>query len=468
MTWKKPTPSLAGLVFLTLTTAASAGSSQWPMFRGPNACGIADGNSPPTTWDVEQGTNVKWKTPVPGLGHSSPVIWGQRVFLTSAVPEGGREVYLRAGLYGDSPDNPEEYVHDFKVHCLDAGSGRTRWSQTAHSGIPRIQRHVKSSHANSTPATDGRHLVVFFGSEGLYCYDLDGKLLWNKDLGLLDSGAFDAKEIQWGFGSSPIIFEKMVIVQCDVNNQSFVAAFDVETGREIWRAEREEVPTWSTPSVYRTRSAAQIVCNGWKHIGGYDAHTGRELWRMRGGGDIPVPTPVIAHDMAFITNAHGGLMPIYAIRLDARGDVSLTDGQTSNDHVVWSRPRHGAYMPTPIVCGDHLYLCNDRGILTCYHATTGEQVYRTRVADKRGTYTASPVAADGKIYFTSEEGDIHVIRAGTEFEHLATNSMNAVCLATPAIADGMLFIRTSTDLYCIAQTLAAEPGTTPREPGGGK
>jgi outer membrane protein assembly factor BamB len=438
--------ALAGVVW--------ADPPNWPSFRGPRASGIADTRNLPTTWDAEKGTNIRWKTPIPGLGHSSPVIWGDRLFITSAVTP-DRDAYLRIGMYGESPDNPEEFVHHFRVYCLNKDTGEIIWEQTAHSGKPQAQRHIKSSHANCTPATDGERLLAFFGSEGLYCYDLDGRLLWKRDLGYLDAGAFNAPEIQWGFGSSPTIHENLVIVLCDVNSQSFIAALDLDTGKEVWRTLRDEVPTWGTPAIHATKRGAQIIVNGWKHIGGYDALTGKEMWRMRGGGDIPVPTPIVAHGLVFITNAHGPLRPIYAIRLDARGDISLQEGETSNEFIAWSYARRGAYIPTPIVYGDYLYVGNDQGILTCYQATTGARVYHTRIAGKGGAYSASPVAADGKLYFTSETGEIHVIKAGPKFERLATNRMNGPCLATPAICDRMIFVRTSKHLFGIGEQAAS-------------
>ncbi|MBU0617924.1 MAG: PQQ-binding-like beta-propeller repeat protein, partial [Planctomycetes bacterium] len=439
----------AAVCVLLLSAEAVAGPSHWPSFRGPRASGIGDGHNPPTAWDAKQNINIKWKTRIPGLAHSSPIVWGDRVYVTSAVSS-DPDPYLRVGLYGESPDHPEEIVHQFNFHCLDKNTGKIIWEQTARSGIPQVKRHIKGTHANSTPATDGKHVVAFFGSEGLYCYDMDGKLLWKQDLGYLDAGAFDAPEIQWGFGSSPTIYKNMVIVLCDVNNQSFIAAFDIDTGKELWRSLRDEVPGWGTPTVVESGGRTQVIVNGWQHIGGYDVNTGEELWWMQGGGDIPVPTPVVAHGLVFITNAHGPMSPIYAIRLDAEGDISLDDGETSNEYVVWSRPRRGAYIPTPIVYGDYLYVGNDVGILTCYEAKTGEQVYRERIAGRRDSYSASAVAGDGRLYFTAEGGDIHVVKAGPEYELLATNSMDNPCLATPAVSDGMLIVRTSKHLYGIA------------------
>ncbi len=441
----------AQAAMLMLAASALAGPSDWPSFRGPQGTGVQEDRAVPTTWDVDQGAGIKWKTPIPGLGHSAPIVWGDRVFVTSAVSSNA-DPYLRIGLYGESPDHPEDIVHEFRVFCLDAGTGTIVWEKTAHRGVPKVKRHVKSSHANSTPATDGTHVVAFFGSEGLYCYSMKGDLQWEKDLGLLDAGAFNYPEIQWAFGSSPIIYEDKVIVQCDVNNASFIAAFGVKDGKEIWRTPRDAFACWGTPTVHAGAGRTQVIVNGYKYMGGYDVTTGKELWRLEGGGDVPVPTPYVAHGLIFITNAHGPLAPIYAIRQGARGDISLAAGETSNEFIAWSRPKRGSYIPTSIVYGDYLYVGNDRGILSCYQATTGEKVYRKRLADDHGgAYSASPVAAEGKLFFTSEDGDIHVVKAGPEYELLATNAMGAPCLATPAIGGGLLFVRTSKHLFGIGR-----------------
>ncbi len=438
-----------GLVILLL--AAGANAQQWPSFRGERAAGIGDGQEPPVTWDAEKGVNVLWRTPIPGLGHSSPAVWGDRLFVTTAVAP-DHDPYLRPGLYGESPENPEDWVHHYRVYCLDKRTGQVLWERTATSGKPQVRRHVKSSHATPTPATDGRRVVVSFGSEGLYAFDMEGAPLWKVDLGYLDSGAFDVPEIQWGYGSSPVIHGDRVLVLCDLNNQSFIAALDVETGKELWRELREETPTWGTPTVHEAPGRSQVIVNGYRHRGGYDLETGAELWRMSGGGDIPIPTPVVAHGLAFFSSAHGPRSPIIAVRLEADGDISLAEGETSNEFVAWSQAHRGAYLPTPIVYGDLLYVGNDRGILTAYRARTGEQVYRARLAGRRGAYAASPVAAGGRVYFTNEECDTHVVKAGPEYELLATNSLPGVCLASPAISERMFFVRTSTHVWALGQT----------------
>jgi outer membrane protein assembly factor BamB len=452
--------SVTTLLLLALLLPVSPGKSpaaeiHWPTFRGPNASGIAEGFPTSVQWNVPAGENVKWKTPIPGLGHSSPVIWGNRLFITTAI-SGQADPQLKVGLYGDIGSVQDDTSHQWVVYCLDKQTGKILWEQVAHTGVPKIKRHPKSTHASSTPATDGQHVVAMFGSEGLYCYDLNGKLLWKKDLGVLDSGYYVVPAAQWDFGSSPIIFEDKVFLQCDVQRGSFVAAFSLKDGKELWRTPREEVPTWSSPTVYQSGDKTLLLINGYKHIGGYDAATGKEVWRLKGGGDIPVPTPIVAHDLVFITNAHGRMAPIYAIRLDAAGDISLEENTTSNKYVAWSLPRDGAYMVTPLVYGDHLYSSKNNGVLSCFEAKTGNRIYQERLGDGTTGFTASPVAAAGKLYFSSEDGDIYVLKAGPKFEVLAKNSMGEVCMATPAISEGTLFFRTRGHVVAIGERVSSQ------------
>jgi putative CocE/NonD family hydrolase len=420
----------------------------WPSFRGPNASGVADGQFPPLTWDVPKGVNVRWKTPIPGLGHSCPVVWGDRVYLTTAV--GGGKDELKPGLYGNVDSVKDSTEHKWQVLCLDRRTGKIVWERTACQGVPKVKRHPKGSHANPTPAADGAHVVVSFGSEGLYCYDREGKLLWQKNLGTLDSGWFYDADYQWGFGSSPIIYKGLVIVQCDVGKGSFIAAFRVDDGKEVWRKSREEIPSWGTPTVVEGPGRAELVTNATKFARGYDPLTGDELWRLGRHAEITVPTPVYGAGLIFITSGYRPVQPIYAIRPGARGDISLTEGKTTSDAVAWSTDKGGPYMPTPIVYGDYLYLVSNAGIVTCYEAKTGKQVYKERLGGSGG-YTASPVAADGKVYFIGEESGVRVVRAGPKFEVLAVNPLGEPCLATPAISDGMIFVRTQHHLLGLAR-----------------
>ncbi len=441
---------LFSVLNLFAQTNNPADKKQWPGFRGRNANGVTKASTTPAKWNVEKSENIKWNIKVPGLSHSCPIVWNDYLFITTAESREGNPE-LKVGLYGSIDPVENDPVHDWKVYCLDKNTGKVLWKQTAISGIPKVKRHPKATHANSTPATDGNYVAAFFGSEGLYIYDLKGNLIWKKDFGILDSGFFRVPKAQWGFASSPIIHKGFVIIQCDVQKNSFIAAYDVKTGKEIWKTLRDEVPTWSTPSVYSKNGITQIIANGFKHIGSYDFESGKELWKMKGGGDIPVPTPVIAHDMIFINSAHGKMSPIYAIKPDARGDISLDEKSTSNDFIVWSIKRGGAYIQTAIVYDDLLYNLRGNGSLTCFNAKTGEQVYKEKLGGVGSAFSASPVASNGKLYFTSEHGKIFVVKPGADFELLAENSMKDICMATPAISDNTIYFKTHHNLIAVSE-----------------
>jgi outer membrane protein assembly factor BamB len=435
------------IIAFTLAILATSGvhAQNWPGFRGERANGRGNGETA-TKWNVESGENVLYKVPVPGLAHSSPVIWGDRLFLTTAV--GAGTAPLKVGLYGDIAPVANEGAQSFRLLAFDRDTGKLLWERVAHEGVPKIQRHPKSTHANSTPATDGKRVVAFFGSEGLYCYDFSGNLLWKRDFGVLDSAFFQAPDAQWGFASSPIIHDGMVIVQADVIGDSFLQALSIEDGRTLWSTKRSDVPTWSTPNVLESAGGDQVLVNGWKHIGAYDAATGKEIWKLEGGGDIPVPTPQVAHDLVFITNAHGPGSPIFAVRQGAKGTIAAGEDGKS-EWIAWSIPQGGAYMQTPLVDGEYLYSSRDNGVLSCFRAKTGELMYRERLGSGSSGFSASPVAADGKIYFVSEEGQVHVVKAGPAFEVLAVNDLGEVTMATPAISDGVLYFRTRSSLVAI-------------------
>ncbi len=440
---------LCAVVSSPATAQNANRASNWPSFRGADATGISEGRPLPTTWDAPGSANILWKTPIPGLGHSSPIVWGNRIFISTAI-SGMENPKLKTGLYGDITSVNDETPHRWLVYCLDKLNGKVLWEKTVLTALPKVKRHPKSTHANTTLATDGKHVVAFFGSEGLYCFDMDGRLLWKKDLGLLNSAFYVAPQAQWEFASSPVIYQDLILIQCDVLNGSFVAALKINDGSEVWRTSRDEVPTWSTPTVLAEASTAQMIVNGFKRIAGYDVKSGRELWHLQGGGDIPTPTPVVAHGLIFITNAHGKLAPIYAIRPGATGDISLKGEESSNQSVAWSVPRDGSYMATPLVYGDYLYVCRINGVLGCYEAATGTRSYQERLGSGTSGFSASPVAGDGKIYLASEDGDVFVLKAGPRFEILAKNSMGEACMATPAISRGVLYFRTQSQVVAVS------------------
>jgi outer membrane protein assembly factor BamB/ankyrin repeat protein len=434
----------------------SSALANWPQFRGVGAVGVADGQNPPTVWDVPKNQNVRWKTPIPGLAHSCPIVWGDKVFVTTAVRLNG-EAKVRTGVYGDVESVNDNSPHAWRVYCLHKTTGEILWERTAHEGAPRVKRHPKSSQANCTPATDGEHVVAFFASEGLYCFDVDGKLLWKKDLGVLDSGWFFDPDMQWGFASSPIIYQGLVIVQCDIQKNSYLAAYRLSDGVEVWRTPRDEIPTWCTPTLCETSAGPQLVTGGTMFARAYNPVTGEELWRLADHSEIAIPTPFYAGGLIYVASGYRPIKPIYAIRPTARGDISLKDNATSNEHIVWSRHWGGPYTPTPLVYGDYLYVCDNDGILTCYAAKTGKQVYRHRVRNGgAASFSASPVAADGRIYLPSEEGVMVVVRAGPKCEVLSANPLGEECLASPAISEELMIVRTKDHVVAVGENRVAE------------
>jgi outer membrane protein assembly factor BamB len=430
--------TIAAFAIASLVALPSA-AQDWPSFRGPRASGVADSKPTPVEWNAEKGKAILWKAPIPGIAVSSPIVWGDRVFVTTAVssdPKAG----LRHGLYGDVEPSNDVARHSWRVYALDKRSGKVVWERVAHEGTPKTKRHPKSSQASCTPATDGRHVIAHFGSEGLFAYDMDGRLLWKRDLGMLNAGWFYDPDYEWGVASSPVIHKDTVIVQCDIQKGSFIAAFRLEDGVPVWRTARDEIPSWSTPTVYEGPGRAEVVTQATKFIRAYDPASGKELWRLGPNSEITTPTPIVAHGLIFVTNGYRGIQPIYAIRPGGAGDLTLPEGKTSSEFIAWSTTRGGPYTPTPVVYGDYLYTLSNQGVLACYQARTGERVYQERVGGG-GAYSASPVAADGKLYLAAEDGEVNVVKAGPEYRLLATNPVGEVLMATPAISDGVLFIR---------------------------
>jgi outer membrane protein assembly factor BamB len=433
----------AALLSAVITVSVGASDRDWPSFRGAGRAGVAEG-APPTEWDLGRGLNVAWSRAIAGHGHSSPIVWGDRIFVTSAVPlpasvaSGGVTVLGSAAAV-----NSDEYrivearsPHAWRLYCLNRADGTIVWERTAYEGVPKVKRHAKASQASATAATDGTHVVAMMGSEGLYAYDMDGRLIWKQDLGKLDHGYVDDPTDEWGPGSSPVIHEGMVIVQNDRQRDSYVAAFDVRTGDLRWRTGRDEMPSWSTPLVHRG-TRATVVTNSPRFVRGHDAQTGRELWRVEDGTQVKVPSPVLAGDLVIVTGGYPtGGRPILGIRA-ATGEV------------VWKLERGSPYTPTPLVYQGVLYVAIDNGIFAAYEAATGKQLYQQRIARDAGGFSASPVAANGRIYLAGEDGAVFVIRAGRTFELLARNDMREMCLATPAVSGDLLLVRTRTRLYAL-------------------
>lgn len=435
---------------IILLIGMSSTAANWPQFRGPNASGLDATASAPTEWDLESNKNIRWKTPIPGLAHSSPIVWENRVYVITAVRPGKAD--LKVGLYGDIESAPDQAEHEWRILALDRDTGKILWNQLGHKAIPRVQRHPKSSHASSTPATDGRKIVAIFGSEGLFCFDNDGHALWKKDLGPMDSGYYEVPSAQWGFASSPIIHDGKIIVQCDVQKGSFLAAFDLADGKELWRTQRKDVPGWSTPTIAQSGAQTEVLVNGWHHIGGYNFQTGKEMWKLDGGGDIPVPTPIVANGLAYFTSAHGKFRPMRAIRLDAaKGDITPSEVGATNTAIVWAHARQGDYMQTPIAVGNYLYGCLDNGVMTCFDAKTGEIEYSERLSSGNDGFTASPVSDGKNIFFTSETGKIYIVPVGPTFAVAGIMRMKETCMASPALVNGSLYFRTRENLVAVGR-----------------
>ena len=435
---------------LLIAAAVVAAASHWPQFRGPNASGVGDGAHLPDTWSVADGRGIAWKAAIPGLAHSSPVVWGDRVFVTTAITS-AKDATFKPGLYGEPTASEDVTVHKWNVIALDKRTGKILWERTAFEGTPKEKRHIKATYANATPATDGRYVVAFFGSQGLYAYDLDGNLKLKRDLGRLNAGAYDVPDYEWGTASSPILYKDLVIVQADQQKNSFLMALRVADGTTAWTPTRDEMPSWATPTVYTAGARPELVTNSPKFIRGYDPDTGQELWRLGRSSNITAPTPIFDKDLIVVMSGRRPNAPIFVLKPGASGDITLPAGSTGGGPVVWTRENAGSYMPTPVLYDGRLYVLKNQGILTCWDVKTGALVYEQRLAGVKSGFSASPVAADGKLYLPSEDGDVYVVKAGPTFELIATNAMGQPLMASPAIAGGLLIVRGERDLFAVGR-----------------
>jgi outer membrane protein assembly factor BamB len=422
--------------------AGATGVSNWSQWRGSDGSGVSTETNLPVEWSPT--SNITWKTPIPGRGHSSPIVWGNRIFLTTsiegAVIPGASAVKHK--ISGQDFKHPDAVSGDrsvtLKVLCLDRDSGKILWEKTSYEGKVYDDHHRKANFASPTPATDGKNVYAYYGSEGIYCYDMSGRELWKANLGGMAT-------LGMGTGTSPVLFQNLVILQCDIDEgeKSFLVALDSSSGKEVWRTPRKVQVSWSTPLLV-TEPRAELIATGNENIISYDPRTGKELWRATGLESNAIPSPVAGRGMVFVSAGYPA-KHTYGIKLGGSGDVSKT--QT----VVWSYEKGSAYVPSPILYGDYFYLTTDRGVLTCIEAKSGTVKYEGGRIPVPATFTASPVAFEGKILLTSEDGDTYLIKAGPVHEILRTNSVGEPVYASPAISDGRIFIRGEKNLFCIGK-----------------
>ena len=421
----------------------AAGPAHWPQFRGADATGVADGADFPERWSTNE--NVSWKTAVPGRGWSSPIVWGNRVFLTTVTSEGEMEA-PKKGLYfgGERKDLPKA-AHEWVVVCYDLKDGREVWRRAAHRGAPPNPLHVKNTYASETPVTDGERVYAYFGNVGLFCYNLDGSLVWSTNWTSVKT------RNGWGSAASPVVHEGRLFVVNDNEEKSYMTALDAKTGRQLWRQERQERSNWATPYVWKNEKRTELITPGTGKVRSYDLE-GRLLWEFGGMSTIVIPTPFSKFGLLYVCSGYVGdkTRPVFAIRPGASGDISLKAGETNNAFITWYLPSAAPYNPSPLIYGDQFYVLFDFGFLSAHDARTGRQVYeKQRIRMEATSFTASPWAANGRIYALSEDGDTFVFQAGPEFRLLHKNSLDEMCMATPAIAGNRLLIRTMSQLYCI-------------------
>lgn len=429
-------------------------AGSWPSFRGPQAAGFADEQQLPDRWNVETGENILWRTSIPGLAHSSPIVWGDRLFVTSAISSRGGATFT-TGPYGGGDASDDTSSHQGVLYALDSASGRIVWQKTAYEGSPRDKRHVKSTYASSTPATDGRVVVAWFGSQGLHAYTTEGTPLWKVDLGRVSVGAAGTAAIEWGPASSPVIWDGLVILQVDTQDDSFLVVRSVETGEQVWKTDRDEIPSWSTPTVVTHPTGAELVVNGANFVRGYDPRHGTERWRVVGGSPLATPTPIDAGGLAIVTSGGmGSPRPIVAVRQGAHGVLAPADPAGTAERpsgLAWSVKGRGSFTTPPLAYRGLMYVLANNGVLDAYEAQTGAVVYRARVPKIGSGFSASPIAADGKIYLCNEDGGIDVVAADRKFQHVATNDMGEPIMATPALSRGVLFVRTMNGVFAIGR-----------------
>jgi outer membrane protein assembly factor BamB len=437
------TTCAAAALACCFTSGATAGEN-WPQFRGPGARGVSEETNLPTAWSPTE--NVSWKRDLPGRGWSSPLVWRDRVFLTTVVNEGETE-QPKKGLYfgGNRPDVPTT-LHRWKVCCLDLHTGRPIWEKVAHEGVPKSPLHLKNSYAAETPVTDGDHLYAYFGNLGIFCYDIEGEQVWSRAWPVV------TMRYGWGTATSPVLYKECLYLVNDNEDNSWLVALDKRTGKDIWKVDRDEKSNWATPYIWENRLRTEIVTPGTGKVRSCDLN-GNLLYEFGGMSSITTATPYSKFGLLYISSGYvlDKKRPLFAIRPGADGDITLEDDQTSNDYIAWCQKQSGPYIPSTVVYGDLLYVLLDRGFLVCYDAKTGEPVYGKKRLPNGRRFTASPWAYGGNLFCINEDGVTFVVKAGRDFELLRTNPLgdDDMCMATPAIVSGKLLIRTSSRIYCL-------------------
>ena len=442
--------AVTGLL-LAIPAAKLPAQDHWPQFRGADARGVATGEHLPLHWSSEK--NVAWTSDIPGRGWSSPVVWGDRVFLTTVVNLGQIEEPKKGLYFGGNRPDPPASTHQWKVFCVALDTGDILWERQVHEGAPATSIHLKNSFASETPVTDGEFVYCYFGNLGLYCFNFEGELIWSKPL------EQHATRFGWGTAASPVLHKDRLYLVNDNEEQSYLLALDKRTGDELWRVPRDEKSNWSTPFIWENALRTEIVTAGTGKVQAYDLD-GSPLWSLQGMSSITIATPFAYDGLLYISSGYvrDPLRPIYAIKPGASGDISLEADATSNEYIVWAQPLAGPYNPSTLAYQDRLYVLYDLGLLACYAADTGALIFdRQRLPDGRA-FTASPWAYRDHIFCLNEDGVTYVVPAGDEFTVSHTNTLGTdeMFMATPAIAGNKLLIRSDRRLYCIAQLTEPE------------
>jgi len=470
-----PAAQYIGYGLLALGLSAAARGADWPQFRGPNGCATTAETGLPAEWGADK--NVAWKVSVPGYGWSSPIVWGDKVLLTTASadkqtkpsggfggPGGGRG---GPGGFGRGPRPPED-TYKWEVYCLSAADGTVLWKQTAAERRPALPKNGSNTYATETPATDGERVYAYFGGIGaVFAFDLAGKEVWKADIG--------AYPVQFGHGtaSSPVLAGGRLFLQCDNEEKSFLLALDARTGKELWRAAREERTSWSTPLVWQNKERTEVVCVGSPRVRSYDPATGRQLWELGGLNGQVKASPVASAELLYVGigggpggfgpgrgggpggrggfGGEGGSRPLFAVKAGAASDITLKEGARANDAVAWSLPAAGPSTASPLLYDGYLYVLEERGgLVSCYDAKTGKQAYKERLPGAR-SFTSSPWAYEGKVFCLDDAGTTHVFQAGPAFKALAKNAIDEMCWSSPAVAGGAVYLRTVDHFYCLRQ-----------------